>query len=202
MAGILVLFTLLLLALHLTSAAQSMRIRKMREQLLCLISGEAESNRIRGKLYEMMKPDGEIDSISDIEGIRSIRGLQVISEIADELPGDLLTVLRREVGGEWFGKYLDRQLIGRNTDSIILVVKLIGSLKLEGYITDVVAQIYCHRTMTQMQHIGMLSLCLLGAEKSWLRSAAIKRSRRFCPSVPWRSCSAPLRAIARSSAEG
>jgi hypothetical protein len=137
----------------------------MREQLLCLISGEVQSSRIKNKIYEMVRPDGEIDSISAIAGIRSLRGLQVISETADELETEYLSVLRREVGGEWYGRFLRRQLDGRNMDSIILVVKLIGTLKLTQYTSEVVTQVYCYRTTTQMQHIGMLSLCLLGAER-------------------------------------
>lgn len=165
MASFLALFTLLLLVLHFTGAAKGKRIKKMREQLLCLISGEVEASRIKNKLYEMVKPGGEIESISAISGIRSLRGLQVISETADELKGEPWNVLSREVGGEWFGKYLRRQLDGTNMDSIILVIKLIGTLRLTRYTSEIVAQVYCYRATTQMQHIGMLSLCLLGAER-------------------------------------
>lgn len=165
MAGFLALFTLLLLALHFTSAAQGKRIQKMRAQLLCLISEEADADRIRNKLYDMVNPEGETDSISDIQGIRSLRGLQVISETADELGELEKQVLAREVGGEWFGRYLKKQFENGNVDSIILVVKLIGTLDLYQYIPEVITQIYCYRATTQMQHIGMLALCLLGAEK-------------------------------------
>lgn len=165
MAAFLVLFTLLLLVLHFTGAAKSRRIKKMREQLLCLISGEAQASRIKNKIYEMVRPEGEIKSISAIPGIRSLRGLQVISETADELKGEPWDILSREVGGDWFGKYLRRQLDGRNMDSIILVIKLIGTLKLTRYTSEIVTQVYCYRSVTQMQHIGMLSLCLLGADK-------------------------------------
>ncbi len=165
MAEFLTLFTLLLLVLHFTGAAKGRRIKKMREQLLSLISGEVQASRIKNKIYEMVRPDGEIDSISAIPGIRSLRGLQVISETADELKGEPWNILSREVGGAWFGKFLQKQLNSRNMDSIILVVKLIGTLKLTRYTTEVIAQVYCYRSTTQMQHIGMLSLCLLGAEK-------------------------------------
>ncbi|HRX58106.1 MAG TPA: HEAT repeat domain-containing protein [Eubacteriales bacterium] len=165
MAGFLVLFTLLLLALHFTSAAHGRRIQKMREQLLCLISEEASAERIRSKLYDMVDPEGETDSISDIAGIRSLRGLQVISETADELGEAEKQALAREVGGEWYGKFLKKQFAGGGVDAIILVIKLVGTLDLRQYVPDVITQIYCYRATTQMQHIGMLSLCLLGAEK-------------------------------------
>lgn len=165
MAAFLVLFTLLLLILHFTGAAQGKRIKKMREQLLSMISGEVEASRIRNKIYEMVRPGGEVGSISEIPGIRSLRGLQVISETADELKSEPWNILSREVGGEWFGKYLRKQLDGRSMDSIILVVKLIGTLRLTQYTSEAVAQVYCYRSVTQMQHIGMLSLCLLGAGK-------------------------------------
>ncbi|MEZ4509123.1 MAG: hypothetical protein R2881_05610 [Eubacteriales bacterium] len=137
----------------------------MREQLICLISGEAAANRLRNKLMAIIRQEeGGIQSISGIRGIRSLRGLLVISEIADELQGDHFAVLRREIGGEWYAKYLTRQFSFGSVDSVILVIKLAGTLGLRQYLPDILQQIYAHRTNVNMQNIGMLSLCLLGAE--------------------------------------
>lgn len=167
MATVLVLFTLLLLALHVTNAFKSKRIQAMREQLICLISGEAAASRMKSKLYEIIRQkDGVVRSISEISGIRSLRGLLVISETADELSGDDLAVLRREISGEWYSKFLCQQFAYGNIDSVILIVKLVGTLGLSQYVPDIVQQIYGHRTNPHMQHIGLLSLCLLGAETS------------------------------------
>jgi len=167
MATVLALFTLLLLTLHLTNSIKSKRIQAMREQLICLISGEAAASRLKTKLYEVIRQEeGSVKSISQIRGIRSLRGLLVVSEIADELSGADLAVLCREIGGEWFSKYLKQQFDDGSVDSVILVVKLVGTLGLKQYIPDVVQQIYCHRANPHMQHIGLLSLCLLGSEAS------------------------------------
>ncbi|HML68148.1 MAG TPA: HEAT repeat domain-containing protein [Clostridia bacterium] len=165
MASVLVLFTLLLLALHMTNSIKSKRIQAMREQLMCLISGEAAAKRLKDKLYEIIRQEGGcVRSISEIPGIRSLRGLLVISETADELKSGDLSVLRREIGGEWYSKYLCQQFGFGRVDSVILVIKLVGTLGLNQYVPDIVQQIYAHRTNAHMQNIGLLSLCLLGAE--------------------------------------
>jgi len=167
MGSVLVLFTLLLLVLHVTNSIQNSRIQAMREQLICLISGEAAASRLKNKLYEVIRQkDGTVKSISQIPGIRSLRGLLVISETSDELTPEELNVLRNEISGKWFSKYFIKQFSNGTLDSIILVVKLVGTLVLEQYIPDVIQQIYAHRKNTHMQHIGLLSLCLLGSESS------------------------------------
>jgi hypothetical protein len=165
MGSVLVLFTVLLLILHLTNSIKSKRIQAMREQLICLISGEAAANRLRNKLMAIIRQEeGSLQSISGIRGIRSLRGLLVISEIADELEGEQLAVLRREIGSAWYDKYLARQFSYGSVDSVILVIKLAGTLSLRQYLPDIIQQVYAHRTNSNMQNIGMLSLCLLGAE--------------------------------------
>lgn len=165
MAVLLALFALLLLLLHFTSEIKNGRIQKMREQILCLISGEVDARRIRHKVYDVIQSACPADSLSKIRGIRSLRGLQVISEVTDELPVDQRDILRAAIEGDAFFQYLKKQVNGSKIDSVILVVKLIGSLNITRCIPDVVTQIYCHRNVTQMQHIGLLSLCLLGAER-------------------------------------
>lgn len=165
MASVLILFTLLLLTLHMTNAIKSKRIQAMREQLICLISGEAAARRLKSKLYEIIRQDGGcVRSISEIPGIRSLRGLMVISETADELKSGDLSVLRREIGGEWYSKYLCQQFSYGRVDSVILVIKLVGTLGLDRYIPEIVQQIYIYRNNPHMQNIGLLALCLLGAE--------------------------------------
>lgn len=165
MGTILIVFTLLLLLLHVTNSFKSKQIQQMREQLICLISGEAAASKLKSKLYDLIhQKEGSVNSISQIHGIRSLRGLLVISETADELDQADLTVLKHEIAGEWYSSYLNQQFSNGSVDSVILVVKLIGTLGLDRYTSDVVQQIYCHRKNPQMQHIGFLSLCLLGAE--------------------------------------
>ncbi len=169
--GALLLLGLILLALlHVTRAVDNRRVQKLREQLLCLISGAEEAKRIKNHIYEMVNPEGKLDQLSDIRGIRSTRGLIVMAETAEELSGAALQKLQfdklqQEAGGEWYGAYLRKLLDGVDEEARSLVVKLIGALQLKQYTPDVVTQIYCCRTTTQMQHIGMLTLCMLGAER-------------------------------------
>ena len=165
MGSVLVLFTLLLLALHVMNAFKSKRIHEMREQLICLLSGEAAASRLKSKLYDLIhQREGCVNSISQIRGIRSMRGLLVISETADELDVEHLAVLRREISGAWFSNFLKQQFDRGHVDSVILVVKLVGVLGLNQYTSEVVQQIYYNRTNPHMQNIGLLSLCLLGTE--------------------------------------
>ena len=162
---LLALGLLMLLMLHLTRAVDNRRVQKMREQLLCLISGAADAKRMKNHIYEMVSPGGKLDQLSDIRGIRSTRGLIVIAETAEELSGAALEKLQKESGGEWFGEYMRKIFDGVDEEAIALVVKLIGALRLVNYTPDVVTQIYCCRTTAQMQHVGMLTLCMLGAER-------------------------------------
>ena len=165
LSALLVLGALMLLLLHLTRAVDNRKVQKMREQLLCLISSAAASKRIKNRIYEMVDPKGAVDALAEIRGIRSTRGLIVMTETAEELSGAALEKLQQEAGGEWYGEYLRKLLDGVDEEAMALVVKLIGALRLQNYTPDVVTQIYCCRTTAQMQHIGMLTLCMLGAER-------------------------------------
>ncbi len=165
LGALLMLGLLLLLLLHLTRAVDNRRVQKMREQLLCLISGAAEAERMKNRIYEMVDPNAKLDQLSGIHGIRSTRGLIVMAETAEELTGSALEKLQKEAGGEWYGEYLRKLLDGVDEEAIALVVKLVGALRLRNYTPDVVTQIYCCRTTAQMQHIGMLTLCMLGSER-------------------------------------
>ena len=165
LGALLALGFLMLLLLHLTRAVDNRRVQKMREQLLCLISGAAEAKRMKNHIIEMVNPDGTLDSLSDIRGICTTRGLIVMAETAEELSGAAFEKLQREAGGEWYGEYLRKLLDGVDEEAIALVVKLVGALQLRNYTPDVVTQIYCCRTTAQMQHVGMLTLCMLGQER-------------------------------------
>jgi len=165
LGALLALGLLLLLLLHLTRAVDNRRVQKMREQLLCLISGAEQSKVMKNNIYEMVNPGGKLDRLSDIKGIRSTRGLIVMAETAEELTGDALEKLQREAAGDWYGEFIRKLFDGVDEEAIALAVKLIGALRLVNYTPDVVTQIYCCRTTAQMQHVGMLTLCMLGAER-------------------------------------
>jgi hypothetical protein len=120
---------------------------------------------MKNHIYEMVNPGGKLDRLSDIKGIRTSRGLIVMAETAEELSGAAFEKLQREAGGEWYGEYIRKLFDGVDEEAIALAVKLIGALQLVNYTPDVVTQIYCCRTTAQMQHVGMLTLCMLGAER-------------------------------------
>lgn len=164
-SAVLALGAVLLLLLHLTRAAENRRLQKMREQLLCLLSGAAEKNRMKSRIHQMVTPGTDVNTLADIKKIRSARGLIAIAETAEELTGCEWEILQKEAGGEWYGEYIKKIFDGVDEEEIALVVKLIGALRLKCYTPDVVTQIYCCRTKAQMQHVGMLALCMLGAER-------------------------------------
>ena len=170
LGALLLLGLILLVLLHVTRAVDNRRVQKLREQLLCLISGAAEAKRMKNHIYEMVNPEGKLDQLSDIRGIRSARGMIVMAETAEELSRSAhekpqFEKLQKEAGGEWYGAYLRKILDGVDEEATALVIKLVGALRLKSYTPDVVTQIYCCRTTSQMQHVGMLTLCMLGAER-------------------------------------
>ncbi len=163
--AVLLLGAVLLLLLHITRRAESRRVQKMREQLLNLISGAAQSDQIKSRIHEMVSPGGTLDSLAEIHGIRSNRGMIAITETAGELEGTALAKLRSEAGGDWYGEYIRKTFESADEEAMALAIRMIGVLRLKRYTQDVVIQIYCSRTAAQIQHIGMLALCMLGAEK-------------------------------------
>lgn len=165
LAAAMLLCGLLLVLLRVTRTITNLRIQNMRKQLLCLISGEADANRMRKKLYEMLQPGGEGRRLVDIRGIRSRRGLRVISETAEEVDGSAWNKLAQEAGGDWYGAYLSRVFRRSRLEPVLLVTRLTGLLQLSQFTRKVVEQIYYFRSSMQMQHIGMLTLCMLGTER-------------------------------------
>ena len=97
LGALLLIGLLLLLLLHVTRAVDSRRVQRMREQLLCLISGAAEAKRMKNHIYEMVNPEGKLDQLCDIRGIRTTRGLIVMAETAGELSGATFEKLQKEV---------------------------------------------------------------------------------------------------------
>ncbi|MEZ4626770.1 MAG: hypothetical protein R2912_01230 [Eubacteriales bacterium] len=85
MGGVLALFMLLLFTLHITNSIKSSRIQAMREQLICLISGEAAASCLKSRLYDLIRQKRVISVHLADSGYPLLRGLLVISETADEL---------------------------------------------------------------------------------------------------------------------
>ncbi len=164
-SAVLGLSAALLLLLHLTRTVKNRNVQKMREQILCLLSSAANKRRIKSNIHEMVNPGGAVDSLNAIHKICSNSGMIAITETAEELSGSAYEKLQQEAGGEWYGEYIRKVFDGTDEEATALAVKLIGALKLKKYTLDVVTQIYCCRTTVQMQHVGMLALCQIGAER-------------------------------------
>jgi len=163
LAGFLLLCGILLSLLHITRKVSNIRIRNMRERLLCLLSGEAKASRMKTKLYEMLHSGSGTGKLSDVRGIRSKRGLRVVAETAGEVSGEVWQKLAAETGSEWYCAYLQKKFGSSDPETILLAVRVAGALHITRFTQNIVTQIYCFRTNAAMQHIGMLSLCMLGA---------------------------------------
>ena len=184
LGGLLLLGFLLLLLLHLTRAAGSRGIRRMREQLLCLISGAAGAKRMKNRILEMTGADGGMARLSDIHGICSARGLIAMTETATELSGAAFEKLRAQAGGAWYGVYLKKLLTGAEEEPIALVIRLVGTLRLADYLPDVVTQIYIGRKTARIQQAGLFTLCRLGAEREII---ALCRDHTIASVLPFRA---------------
>ncbi len=195
MATVLALFTLLLLALLIPTRSRASGFSDARAADLPDFGRgrrkQAEKQALRGHPPGI----GRREVLSDIHGIRSLRGLLVVSETADELSAGDLAVLRREIAA-----------IGIRNIWPTVCIRQRGFRHPRGQAGGNARAGAIHTGCrpadkrpsrnTHMQHIGLLSLCLLGAETEWSPSAETQRSHPCSPFERWKSSSPCIRATA------
>lgn len=182
MAAILLLFVVWLLLLHIVTNIRSRRVEALKARLLALINENLKVARLRSQLYSLLDPLGEVEYLSQIRGIRTKRGVRVISMLAPELDEARLAALRAVVLDIWYMKYLRRKLHGSARDFTLLVMKLAGELPLAPLHTDVLHQLYRYRDDPAAQQIGLTSLCALGdgdAVQLFLADPAVRLKLSF-----------------------
>lgn len=169
MAGILALFTLGLAAVHFVTNAEQKSIQRIRRQLLRLVNVQAHIEYIRGRIYSLLDPEGEVVSLREIRGIRSRRGVQVLEMVAREVSGAQAETLSLAVRDEWYSAYLTKKLASRDQDTAILAEKLIAELRAPGYTELIERNLRRWSGNADAQQIGLLALFMRGQEEVLVR---------------------------------
>ncbi len=164
MAGILIAFTVALVLVHFITNARQERMRRIREQVLRLVSVNAQIDYLKGQIYEIINTAEKAAILRSIRGIRSHRGLQVLELVSREVDCQQAAVLRDAVEEPWFAAYLQKKLRGRNRDMVLLTMKLLGQLQISGYEDDIEQNLRRFPRDTAVQEIGLLALFLQGRQ--------------------------------------
>ena len=164
MAGILIVFTVALVLVHFITNARQERMRRIREQVLRLVSVNAQIDYLKGQIYEIVNTAEKAATLRSIRGIRTHRGLQVLELVSREVDCQQAAVLRDAVADPWFAAYLQKKLRGRNRDMVLLTMKLLGQLQISGYEDDIEQNLRRFPRDTAVQEIGLLALFLQGRQ--------------------------------------
>lgn len=162
MAALLAAFVVFLVVSHIVSGVRLRRFTHLRAEVLRVVSARERMRQIRSQLQSLISDEGEITSLSQIRGIRSQRGVQVMDELAAELGARELSILREAANDAWFRVYLRGILRGDDVDFMMLAVKLIGELTLPAFADDMIAVMYRCRNNPDARQLGLLALALLG----------------------------------------
>ena len=162
MGSLLVLFTVGLLLLHLMTGIRNRAIAAMKERLLELLNENLRTERIRRQLTSLVDPEGEVQRLSEIRGIRTRRGMLVIETLLPDMSETYRAELKKAVLDPWYLGFLKKRINGRSTDDVILTMKLAGDLGIQAFSGAILRQTYLLGDNAAAQQIGLLSLCLLG----------------------------------------
>lgn len=164
MGGILALFVIALLVVHLITDTEERHMQRMRDQILRFLSASARIEYMRGQVFSFLDPEGEIVSLRQIRGLRTRRGVQVLEMVAREITGEKADALREAVKDGWYRKYMDRKLSSADRDTATLLTKFIAELSVPGYTDTIVRNLLRYSDNADAQQIGMLALCVTAQE--------------------------------------
>ena len=169
MASFLILFTLLLIVLHFITNAVNKRMQQIRQQILRLISPDAQIEYMKGQIYEVINGDTEKITLRKIRGIRSQRGIQVLEMISHIVEGLQRTLLLQVVQEDWFSSYLKKVVTGRNQSAALLAGKLIAQLGITNYGDDIENNLRRWPGSPSVQEICFLVFFMQGAGERLVR---------------------------------
>lgn len=164
MAAILVLFTLGLIVLHVVTTSNSKRIERIKKRIMRLLSVTQDLEYLRGRIYELLDPNGEVRSLREIRGIQSNRGAMamtiVVGEVSDEQKELLRMIILRD---EWYLSHIRSKLKARSSDWAGVFTKLVAELQLSVFEEEVCANLRRWPRQADNQEIGLLALFLCGS---------------------------------------
>ena len=111
MASILVLFTLGLIILHIVTTSNSKRVEQIKKRILRMLSVSQDLEYLRGQIYQLLDPKGEIRSLREIRGIKSNRGAIAMTIVVDEITDSRRELLRNIIlQDEWYMEHIRNKL--------------------------------------------------------------------------------------------
>lgn len=169
MGGILCLFMLALLVVHMVTSTEERHVKRLKERVFRYISSVAHIEFLRNRVYSFLDPEGEVASLREIRGLRTRRGVQVLEMVAREVDGKQREALRFAVCEDWYRKYILSHLSARSGGTSVLITKLIAELAIPDYTDFIVRNLLRSAKNADAQQIGMLALFVTGQEDALIR---------------------------------
>lgn len=127
----------------------------------------------------------------------SKRMLTVLGEVYDESMGARKHTVRSLILRLGYGDYVRSGIKTRNSDKLVLLIRLVGELDLVGLDRRVAALLYVHRGNIDLQYQAYLTLSKLGSHDLIVR---ICRDESFVQTLSFRSLQEVMRAYAGDKA--
>ncbi len=163
MAGILVLFTLGLLVLHILTTTNNKRVERIKKRIMRLLSVSQDLEYLRGQIHHLLDEDGEVTSLRDIRGIDSNRGTIamtiVVEEIAPEQREHMREIILKD---SWYLSHIHKKMRSPDPDRVGVFTKLIAELRLPDFEKDILNSLHRWPSRADNQEIGLLALFRCG----------------------------------------
>ncbi len=163
MAVILALFTVTLVILHIITTSNNIRVQRIKKRIMRMLSVNQDLEYLRGRIYELLDPEGEVRSLREIRGIQSSRGTIAMTMVVEEADPERKELLRQLILRDtWYCGHIRRNLKSGNIDHVGVFTKLVADLQLPDYEEEVYANLYRWTKSAENQEISMLALFLCG----------------------------------------
>ena len=163
MAGILVLFTLGLLVLHILTTTNNKRVERIKKRIMRLLSVSQDLEYLRGQIHHLLDEDGEVRSLRDIRGIDSNRGTIAMTVVVEEITPEQREHMRNIILKDgWYLAHIHRKMRSPDPDRVGVFTKLIAELCLPGFEEDVMNSLRRWPSRADNQEIGLLALFRCG----------------------------------------
>ena len=137
-------------------------MQRIREHVLRLISNNEQIKYMKQQVYSAINSHTESVTLKGIHGIKSRRGIQVLEMVSRELDQQKAEVLKASVCDKWYSVYLQKVIGGRNKESALLAMKLVGQLHILGYTSTIEQNLKRWPNDPTAQEIGLLTLFIQG----------------------------------------
>ena len=163
MGAVLILFTLALVVLHILTTTNNKRVEKIKKKIMRMLSATQDLEYLRGRIYELLDPDGQVHTLREIRGIRSNRGTIALSIVVEEVDREKRDRLRGIIEKDgWYTAHMHAKMRSRNEDAVGVFTKLIAELQVSGFEEDVFNNLYHAKNKVETQEISLLALFTCG----------------------------------------